>query len=71
MQDAKSRAAEAANAKMVAKLLPVEASLSEACDEILVLQQQNRTEAEARGLLEAQSERVEAETSTLGINLQA
>ena len=35
-----------------------------------MLQQQNRTEAEARGLLEAQLERVEAETSALGINLQ-
>ena len=43
MQDAKSRAAEAANAEMVAKLLTVEASLSEARVEILVLQQQNRT----------------------------
>ena len=40
MQDAKSRAAEATNAEMVAKRLMVEASLSEARDEILVLQQQ-------------------------------
>ena len=55
---------------MVTQLLMVEASLSEACDEILVLQQQNRTEAEARGLLEAQLERVKAEKSALGINLQ-
>ena len=55
---------------MVSKLLTVEASLTEARDEILVLQQQNRTEAEARGLLEAQLERVEAETSARGINLQ-
>ena len=36
MQD-KSRAAEAANAEMVAKLLTAEASLSEAREEILVL----------------------------------
>ena len=55
MQEAKSRAAEAANAEMSAKLLMVEANLSEARDKILVLQQQNSTEAEARGLLEAQS----------------
>ena len=37
VQDTKSRAAEAANAEMVAKLLTVEASLSEAREEILVL----------------------------------
>ena len=36
MQD-KSRAAGAANAEMVAKLLTAEASLSEVCEEILVL----------------------------------
>ena len=49
VQDAKSCVAEAANAEMVAKLLTVEASLSEAHNKILVLQQQNITEAEARG----------------------
>ena len=37
VQDTKSRAAEAANAEMVAKLLTAEASLSEAREEILVL----------------------------------
>jgi len=70
VQDTKSRAAEAANAEMVAKLLTAEASLSEAREEILVLKQQNRMEAEARGLLKAQLERVVVETSALGINLQ-
>ena len=37
VQDTKSRAAEAANAEMVAKLLTAKASLSEAREEILVL----------------------------------
>ena len=68
VQDTKSCAA--AKAEMVAKLLTVKASLSEARDKILVLQQQNRMEAEARGLLKAQLERVVVETSALGINLQ-
>ena len=68
--EAKSRAAEAANVELSAKLLVVEASLSEARDEILVLQQQNRMEAEARGLLEAQLERVEVEKSALRTSLQ-
>ena len=68
--EAKSRAAEAANVELSAKLLAVEVRLSEARAEMLLLQQQQSTEAEARGVLEAQLERVEVEKSALRTSLQ-